>query len=419
MDIYFCDLCGVRVTDIDLKGGHGLRSGHDVICATCLELGHGKEWLAKRQAQLKPVPGAGSARQGKAAVTVSAAASEGRQAAAAMLDRARDRARTAEEDQTPAVGVQLLSRDSDGEEELAHAGESELEQESGAHAQVKAVENNSTNLAAAASSFSALGASTPAKEKPASHDADDLDDQEAVSESETHAEAPAVAGDDGGGDSPFSFKGAKGAKGAADKAAAGKAEALDDDDGDERKVNPKDETLPTDRPPPKPEAKPPSSITASTKRSSAKNSKAKSPKASGRGGARPAKKSNNRTVIILSCITLPFLLIMIYLTVMRPASHGPQKVIKINISEELRHSISDARTSATEALNGTPSPDKLDAAVDKIQAIRPKIDDFEAQAKKIGMTEEDIYRAIEAVHWQDTAALIRNLHDARSKLRDH
>src|SRR5271167_2908962 len=115
MDIYFCDLCGVRVTDIDLKGGHGLRSGHDVICATCLELGHGKEWLAKRQPQLKPVPGAVSTRAGKAA---SAGAGESRQAAAALLDRARDRARTAEEDQTPAVGVQVLASEPDGEEEL-------------------------------------------------------------------------------------------------------------------------------------------------------------------------------------------------------------------------------------------------------------------------------------------------------------
>src|SRR5271169_6040311 len=106
MDIYFCDLCGVRVTDIDLKGGHGLRSGHDVICATCLELGHGKEWLAKRQPQLKPVPGAGAPRAGKAA-PAAAPAAESRHAGAALLDRARDRARTAEEDQTPAVGVQV------------------------------------------------------------------------------------------------------------------------------------------------------------------------------------------------------------------------------------------------------------------------------------------------------------------------
>jgi hypothetical protein len=436
MDIYFCDLCGVRVTDIDLKGGHGLRSGHDVICATCLELGHGKEWLAKRQPQLKPVPGPGSGRQGKPAVTAgaaSAAAGESRHAAAALLDRARDRARTAEEDQTPAVGVQVLASESDGEEDLADAGQdteqSELEQESGAHAELKPEENNHTNLAAAASSFSALGASAPAKDKPASHHTDDLDDQEAA-ESETQVDAhatPAVAIDEPASDSPFSFKGAGGkaaaGKAAASKAAVGKAEAADDDDdedGDgERKVSQKDETLPTDRPPLKVEAKPASSITSATKRSSTKNSKAKSPKASGRG-PRPTKKGSNRTVIILSCITLPFLLIMIYLTVMRGSgSHGPRQVIKINISEELRHSIADAKQDATSALNASPRvSDKLTAARDKIQAIRPKIDDFESQAKKVGMTDDDIIRAIEAVHWQDTAALIINLNQALVRIKE-
>ena len=54
MDIYFCDLCGARVSDIDLRGGHGIRKQYDVICANCLELGHGKEWLAK---QPRPVAG--------------------------------------------------------------------------------------------------------------------------------------------------------------------------------------------------------------------------------------------------------------------------------------------------------------------------------------------------------------------------
>jgi len=117
MDIYFCDLCGVRVTDIDLKGGHGLRSSHDVICANCLELGHGKDWLARRQAQLKPTPASASiAASGSAASAPAKAArgGESRPAAAALLDRARDRARTAEEDNTPAIAMQVLTADHNG-----------------------------------------------------------------------------------------------------------------------------------------------------------------------------------------------------------------------------------------------------------------------------------------------------------------
>ncbi len=46
LNIHFCDVCGVRVTDVDLRSGHGIRRGYDVICATCLELGHGKAWLS-------------------------------------------------------------------------------------------------------------------------------------------------------------------------------------------------------------------------------------------------------------------------------------------------------------------------------------------------------------------------------------
>jgi len=76
MDIYFCDLCGIRVTDTDLRTGHGIRSRVDVICAGCLDLGHGKEWLAKRA-------------KGKA----------GMASPSPTLDAARDRAQTLEADQ--------------------------------------------------------------------------------------------------------------------------------------------------------------------------------------------------------------------------------------------------------------------------------------------------------------------------------
>ncbi len=55
LNIYFCDVCGVRVTDVDLRSGHGMRQYRDVICATCLEIGHGKEWLASRGLQAQAI----------------------------------------------------------------------------------------------------------------------------------------------------------------------------------------------------------------------------------------------------------------------------------------------------------------------------------------------------------------------------
>ncbi len=45
LHIYFCDICGVRVTDVDLRSGHGLVRGHQVMCGTCVGMGHGQAWL--------------------------------------------------------------------------------------------------------------------------------------------------------------------------------------------------------------------------------------------------------------------------------------------------------------------------------------------------------------------------------------
>jgi hypothetical protein len=418
MDIYFCDLCGVRVTDIDLKGGHGLRSGHDVICPTCLELGHGKDWLAKRQSQLKPVPSTSPAPAKRLP--------ESRPAAATMLDRARDRARTAEDDHTPAVAVQVLTADADGEDVLSHDGPSELEQESGPHALLKPVENHSTNLAAAASSFSALSATPSSASTDAAQHRDDLDDPlpagddneataqvrvtpdretDAESESGTHAE----------GESPFSFKNPGQTGGEED------SEPTEQSGGDvdaDRKVNAKDETLPSERPPVKPDTKTPANPTSPTKRSSTKTAKAKTGKLSGRTRA---KKASNLPVIIISCVTLPLLLIMIYLQFIRaPGTKGPRKVQIINISDVLKKSITEARLDATLAMNASPQKaDQLAAAKDKIQGVLANITSYESEALKAGMTEEDIGRALEAANWPNTYSLIKMLNEARVKMSDH
>ena len=91
MNVYFCDVCGIRVTDVDLKGGHGMRRRHDVICATCLEMGHGKEWAEK----------AGLSGH-KPAISVESAGKSS-PAPVSVIDQARDRAATLEEAPAPAV----------------------------------------------------------------------------------------------------------------------------------------------------------------------------------------------------------------------------------------------------------------------------------------------------------------------------
>ncbi|MFW5829394.1 MAG: hypothetical protein ACOCXA_03955 [Planctomycetota bacterium] len=51
MDIFFCDACAARVTDSHLRRGHGFRSGDVVICAKCIETGHGADHLERLQHQ--------------------------------------------------------------------------------------------------------------------------------------------------------------------------------------------------------------------------------------------------------------------------------------------------------------------------------------------------------------------------------
>lgn len=61
MKVFFCDVCGVRVTDVDLSGGRGMRRRHDVICSTCLELGHGRQWAEDRGLSQRSTAAAASA----------------------------------------------------------------------------------------------------------------------------------------------------------------------------------------------------------------------------------------------------------------------------------------------------------------------------------------------------------------------
>ena len=53
LSIYFCDVCGTRITDADLRSGHGMLQRYDAICAGCIDLGHGKAWLEARQSASK------------------------------------------------------------------------------------------------------------------------------------------------------------------------------------------------------------------------------------------------------------------------------------------------------------------------------------------------------------------------------
>lgn len=56
MDIYFCDECASRVTDLDLRAGKGMRKRHATICAGCVDQGLAQSWLGKAGAQAAVAP---------------------------------------------------------------------------------------------------------------------------------------------------------------------------------------------------------------------------------------------------------------------------------------------------------------------------------------------------------------------------
>lgn len=128
LNVYFCDVCGVRVTDVDLRSGHGMLRGHDVICATCLDMGHGKEWLASR--------GVPEAAAGATASSANGTALR-HQSSAAVLDHARDRAATVEDEAT-------------------HVPSSAVD-----HEDTHSVRVQEADFAGAAAGFAALGAPEP------------------------------------------------------------------------------------------------------------------------------------------------------------------------------------------------------------------------------------------------------------------
>ncbi len=92
MDIYFCDECGARVTDLDLRAGKGMRRRHATICAGCVDQGMAQAWLSRTGGQASA---SASLQVGAAAPSALVASAV---ATADPISVARDRARTVPDD---------------------------------------------------------------------------------------------------------------------------------------------------------------------------------------------------------------------------------------------------------------------------------------------------------------------------------
>ena len=184
LNVYFCDVCGVRVTDVDLRSGHGMLRGQDVICATCLEMGHGKEWLASRGV---------TAPVSAAALPAAAGSANGhrpQQSASALLDHARDRAVTVEDPPLRPTDDEDTGVASDRRKERAAVEQAELEADEvlePVFAPVRPVtikaeppaRESTSDFAGAAASFAALGNTPPPSDND---DADEDVEAEASAE---------------------------------------------------------------------------------------------------------------------------------------------------------------------------------------------------------------------------------------------
>lgn len=401
MDIHFCDLCGVRVTDVDLRGGHGIRKQYDVICATCLELGHGKEWLASHQ-------------RGKAAISASQPAQPAAAALAAnqsnkqspVVTIARDRVQTLEEgDDSPAVTPQVLSADEpdDG------TATSELVNEEVAAETDRQQANN--QFAAAASSFSAL-ASTTNKVDAAADVEDDAEQGEGLSDESTAAPilADQEAGDGSAGDageSPFDYK-----------------------DDKQNGPSQKDETLPGDREPlindKAGDKKKSSSGSASFKKSGTNNKSSSANGKSGnnnkvsRSGKGPAKKVNkNKNILMMSALSIGILTMVLLITVQSlKKPKKDQQLIEVDLSENVKSAIKDAKFNVTKALNSGGLKECEDART-QIQAIMPEISIFEkaATSQNPPWSQEEMGQYLQNIGWNDLFSLVIPLNQKIARLK--
>jgi len=393
MHIFFCDICGVRVTDVDLRGGHGLRRRHHVICPTCLDLGHGKEWLERHRQRHHAVAAFDGTPSGAVALAepeIPDFIPEPRETPAVvdhpLIAAARDRARTLDYDELKPL------------QPAAIIGSSATE----------LVDDNDTayvpalagDLAMAASGFAALSSNKP------------LPDQ---SEAEDLAETPDASVPDDSGAAMSLGEGlpprdeADCMDTAIDAPVASSASKMKPIS---EETDPAGVVVPTTKPSSDrqtPKGRKSSSTTG-------KHSKtAKSGKVSKSSAAIAAKvrASQMRFMIIGSAISL-FVIVCAGGYVVYQKSH---KVIRTgggtitdNLSEMIKTSSKSAQQNAIAAHN-SKDPAKLRAALAEIDALSAKANEYDREAKKNNWTDEQVETGLRRAGLYDAKGLRKMIAD--------
>jgi len=462
MNVYFCDVCGVRVTDLDLHSGHGMRRRNDVICAACLELGHGKGWVANH-AQKQQMAFAGAATTAGSApvapTTPDADAADDEdmdagagddhdhpaelalldQAAAAppappeleheddtsrrahlgrmptpppALDMARDRLRTLDDDQPPSrVAAIQLEPEADGADLPLPSALGEPTVDDTAKVAVLHQE-----LSTAAAGFAAL--TPPVQDHPAA--ADDLDEE------------PVPQIDDSGAQAELETSPEEGANAEKAETASNMPITEVPSAASRAKAAPSSNRTPRARTNASPSASrnasaassasSGSSASATSSRSSKVSKSSKSTKSS---KSRTARKSKPGLppLMVMTMIGVGGILLIGSIAIGQKlmAPKPVQQTIEVKLGEQLQDAIKDARATVTTALDN-PTIDGLEAAKAKIHAAQDLATQFSTEAQKGTngakvWTEDDVDRQMETWGFSDLNSLMKNINDKEDILK--
>jgi len=388
MDIYFCDLCGVRVTDADLHAGHGMRDAFDVICSGCLELGHHKEWL-NRRAKTKP-----------------ALAVAGAPATPAFGEKG-DRVATLEEGVPPSkVEPKVIAA-----EPTPSGPQVVLPEDHTSTTKVPTPgQPSEMPLAGAASLFSALGSpdhhanGTPKTDsRPGEDDDDDLldqADQPQVTTTPEPAESPFA--DNVTNDHEKAETALIAAKGTLGKAATEEVPAIDDEEV---------------------KAKGKNSVKAEPRKStSSRHSKPSTSKGKSSRSARAKGGTDVSRMILMGSFISLGIIVLLFGAVManKKGLFRSKTTTTVGIDDkELKAMVSSTMSKTVAAIRAEDLA-QVEAAIVEMEKTQRAVDRFEDTAKRNGNSEDQINYFLERIaKWNDCYAMKRNLNDLRLRLKSH
>ena len=356
MDIFFCDECGARVTDLDLRAGKGMRQRNDQICSQCVGSGLAAAWLTRSGAAV-PAQANGSA--GPAAVAV---------AASDPISLGRDRALTQREDPSADEVVEpaalaLPTQAKEGQEtaEMPSLRPSPSLPPPSAHESSPFGDG----FAEAAGAMGALAGPLPSRQDGQRPDTG-VDDLAEGGEQDDLDQAPPTAGIDV---SPEGIRAAK-----AETAAL------------PAKSEPKKGT---------------SSRQLAQKKNGSTTRRTVSGTSSRRSAASPVASKKILVLSLVSCAVIAGIFFGVVLPGVNAGPRGPQKEDRQDLLVNFAVFVKEADTLTKDAMNKSRDLPSQRKAMAAIRTMQKEYDLFEKAATKFGWREDGFEQQLSNMHYQD------------------